>query len=52
VCNPSPGAARDLFNTLVMYYPVKPDEIIGDLAQRWEVSADGMRYAFYLHEAQ
>jgi peptide/nickel transport system substrate-binding protein len=35
-----------------MYNPVKPDEIIGDLAQRWEVSADGMRYTFYLHEAQ
>src|SRR5688572_9115079 len=34
-CNVGPGAARDLFNTLVMYNPVKPDEIIGDLAKHW-----------------
>jgi peptide/nickel transport system substrate-binding protein len=51
-CNPGPGAARDLFNTLVMYNPAQPDEIIGDLAQHWDVSPDGMRYTFYLHEAQ
>jgi peptide/nickel transport system substrate-binding protein len=51
-CNPGPGAARDLFNALVMYNPANPDEIIGDLAQRWEVSADGLRYTFYLHDAQ
>jgi peptide/nickel transport system substrate-binding protein len=50
-CNPGPGAARDLFNALVMYNPVKPDEIIGDLAQRWEVSPDGLSYTFHLHEA-
>jgi peptide/nickel transport system substrate-binding protein len=51
-CNIGPGAARDLFNALVMYNPVKPDEIIGDLAQRWEVSPDGLSYTFNLHEAQ
>lgn len=51
-CDVGPGAARDLFNTLVMYNPVKPDEIIGDLAQRWEVSPDGLSYTFYLHEAR
>ncbi|HSF30489.1 MAG TPA: ABC transporter substrate-binding protein [Candidatus Tectomicrobia bacterium] len=51
-CNVGPGAARELFNTLVMYNPVKPNEIIGDLAQRWEVSPDGMSCTFYLHQAE
>jgi hypothetical protein len=32
-CKPGPGAARDLFNTLAMYNPVKPEEIVGDLAK-------------------
>lgn len=48
----TPAQARDLFNTLVMYNPVKPAEIVGDLAQRWEVSPDGLSYIFYLHEAR
>jgi len=47
----SAQATRSLYNTLVMYSPVPPtDQIVGDLAKSWEVSADGLTYTFYLHE--
>lgn len=39
------------FNGLVEYNPVKPTEIIGDLAQSWKVSEDGTEYIFRLHDA-
>lgn len=42
---------RSLYNGLVMYNPVPPtDQIIGDLAKSWQVSADGMAYTFHLHD--
>jgi peptide/nickel transport system substrate-binding protein len=40
--------AATCYNSLIMYNPVKPDEIIGDLAKRWEISPDGLSYTFYL----
>lgn len=40
------------FNQLVEYNPVNPEEIIGDLAESWEVSEDGTVYTFYLADAQ
>ena len=45
-----PSAPR--FNQLVEYNPVKTDEIIGDLAESWEVSNDGTVYTFRIHDAQ
>jgi ABC-type transport system substrate-binding protein len=36
----------------VEYNPVNPDEIIGDLAQSWEVSEDGKVFTFHLADAQ
>ena len=41
------------YNQLVEQNPVKEtDEIIGDLAESWEVSDDGKTYTFRLHNAQ
>ena len=39
------------FNQLVEYNPVVPTEIIGDLAESWETSADGLTYTFKLRDA-
>lgn len=36
------------YNSLIMYNPLKPDEIIGDLAESWELSEDGKIYTFKL----
>ena len=33
-------------NSLVMFDPLDPDKVIGDLAESWEVSADGKVYTF------
>jgi peptide/nickel transport system substrate-binding protein len=39
------------FNQLLMYDPASPKEIIGDLAESWEVKDNGMTYTFHLHDA-
>jgi peptide/nickel transport system substrate-binding protein len=36
------------YNNLVQYDPLSPNRIIPDLAERWEVTPDGMRYTFHL----
>jgi peptide/nickel transport system substrate-binding protein len=36
------------YNTLVQFDPLEPHRIIPDLAERWEVSSDGMPYTFHL----
>lgn len=36
------------YNSLIMYNPLKPDEIIGDLAESWGLSDDGKTYTFKL----
>ena len=40
------------FNQLLEYNPVKPSEIIGDLAKSWEVNAAGDEYIFRLHDVK
>ena len=51
-CNAGPGAARDLFNGLVRYDPIVTTEIVGDLAESWDVGADGLSYTFRLKDAK
>lgn len=36
------------YNSLIMYDPLNPEKIIGDLAQSWELSDDGKVYTFKL----
>src|SRR5262249_46776590 len=44
------AAFSPLYNQIVEFNPIKPTEITGDLAKRWEVSSDGRTYTFFLHE--
>jgi peptide/nickel transport system substrate-binding protein len=44
------AAISPMYNQVVEFNPLNPDEIIGDLAQRWEVRDGGLTYIFYLHE--
>jgi ABC-type transport system substrate-binding protein len=44
------GSISPMYNQLVEFNPLKPSEIIGDLAKSWEVSPDGMTYTFTLHD--
>lgn len=50
----TPFFAHPVFNTLVRYDATKKgfpaEHIIGDLAERWEVSPDGKTYTFFLHK--
>src|SRR5215475_13548162 len=39
-----------VYNTLVMFDPHQYPKIIGDLAQAWTVSEDGMTWTFTLHQ--
>lgn len=36
------------YNSLVMLDPLQPDEIVGDLAEDWHVSEDGLTFTFRL----
>lgn len=47
-CNPGPAASRDLFNNLLIYDPTDQLTIVGDLAQSWEWSTDGLTVTFRL----
>ena len=38
-----------LYNQLVQYNSVETDQVEGDLATDWQVSADGLTYTFNLH---
>lgn len=44
------AAFSPLYNQIVEFNPLKPSEITGDLAKRWDVSSNGLTYTFYLHE--
>ena len=44
------AAFSPLYNQIVEFNPLKPTEITGDLAKRWDVSSNGLIYTFYLHE--
>jgi peptide/nickel transport system substrate-binding protein len=39
------------FNQLLQYDPTNPEEIIGDLAESWDVSEDGLTYTFHIARA-
>jgi hypothetical protein len=44
------AAFSPLYNQIVEFNPLKPTEITGDLAKRWDVSSNGLIFTFYLHE--
>ena len=44
------AAFSPLYNQIVEFNPIKPTEVTGDLAKRWEVSPNGLVYTFFLHE--
>lgn len=50
-CNRALYNARDLYSTLVMQDHRDQTTIIGDLAESWEWSPDGMSLIFRLHDA-
>ncbi len=39
-----------LYNQVVEFNPISPDEIIGDLAESWTVSDGAMTYTFVIHD--
>ena len=40
----------NVYNQLVEYNPIRPGEIIGDLAESWEVSPDALTFTFNLRK--
>jgi peptide/nickel transport system substrate-binding protein len=44
------GAISPIYNQLLEFNPLKPAEIIGDLAKSWDVTDGGLTYTFKLHE--
>jgi peptide/nickel transport system substrate-binding protein len=44
------AAVSPLYNQVVEFNPINPNEIMGDLAKNWEVKDDGLTYIFHLHE--
>ncbi len=40
------GSISPVYNQVVEFNPLKPDEVIGDLAKSWEVKDDGPRMFF------
>jgi len=44
------AAVSPLYNQVVEFNPLNPSEVIGDLATGWEVTDDGLTYAFHLHD--
>ncbi len=44
------GSISPVYNQVVEFNPLKPDEVIGDLAKSWDVEDDGLTYIFHLHE--
>ena len=43
-------AISPMYNQLLEYNPLNPREIIGDLAESWQVSDDGLSYIFTLRK--
>ncbi len=39
-----------MYNQVVEFNPLKPDEVIGDVAKSWEVQDNGLAYLFHLHD--
>ncbi len=40
------------FNQILAYDPTAPSEIIGDLAEKWEISDDGLLLTFHIADAK
>ncbi|MBI2906086.1 MAG: ABC transporter substrate-binding protein [Chloroflexi bacterium] len=38
------------YSGLLQYDPLSPEKVIGDLAERWEASTDGLTHTFYLNK--
>ena len=51
-CVGGPNASAPYFNNLVEFEPVKTTEMVGDLAESWKLSDDGLSYTFRLKDAQ
>ena len=45
---PDNGASSPMYNQLLQYDPLNPNELIPDLAKSWKVSDDGLTYTFDL----
>jgi peptide/nickel transport system substrate-binding protein len=45
------AAISPMYSQVVEFNPLKPTEIIGDLAKTWEAADDGLTYVFHLHES-
>lgn len=43
-------SAGPMYDNLIMFNPIKPDEIVPDLAHKWDLSPDGKTYTFYLNK--
>ena len=41
-------AVAGVFSGLLHYDPADPSKVVGDLAEKWDVSADGTTYTFHL----
>ncbi|MBI2886834.1 MAG: ABC transporter substrate-binding protein [Chloroflexi bacterium] len=44
------STAGPLYDNLIVLDPLRPSEIVPDLAERWELSPDGKTYTFSLHK--
>ncbi|MFH1487093.1 MAG: ABC transporter substrate-binding protein [Chloroflexota bacterium] len=42
--------AQPCYNNVIYYDPQDPEKIIGDLAEKWEVSSDGLTYTFHFRK--
>ena len=42
------AAASPLYNQVVEYDPIRPDQIIGDLAKSWDIEDAGTTYIFHI----
>jgi len=43
-------ATAGIWSGLIHYDPANPSKIVGDLAEKWEASADGQTYTFHLRK--
>lgn len=44
------GPVGPIFNNLIAIDPLDPDKVVPDLAEKWEISPDGLTYTFYLRK--
>jgi ABC-type transport system substrate-binding protein len=51
-CVHGPNGSASYFNNLVEFDPVKTTEMVGDLAESWKLSNDGLSYTFRLTDAR